>query len=376
MTDVIVIGSGVIGCSVAYRLAKGGANVTLIDGGTLASGTSATSFAWINANNKPPLAYHRLNLAGMTEHARLREEFNGAPWLHVHGNVMWGDTSRVASADDALVDKVERLREWGYPVALLTHAELADLQPDLAPGADVRTIAYFPTEGYVDVRVLIAHLTRAATALGVRIITQQPVTGIVQEGQRVVGVRTADGSQISADVVVSCAGRWTDRVTELTGMTIPMAPTLGLLVTSSPALTTLRTLVHTNAANIRPEGGGRVLMASYQIDNELREDHSPEQVAAYARQVHERATTVLPALAYSTIDAYRLATRAIPGDGYPVVGTIDGLDGFYVASTHSGVTMGPLLGRIVASEVLSGAADERLATFRPGRLLATSAAAG
>lgn len=59
-----------------------------------------------------------------------------------------------------------------------------------------------------------------------------------------------------------------------------------------------------------------------------------------------------------------------------MVGTIDGLDGFYVASTHSGVTMGPLLGRIVANEVLSGTADERLETFRPGRLLATSAAGG
>ena len=376
MADVIVIGSGIIGCSVAYRLAKGGANVTVIEGGALASGTSATSFAWINANNKPPLAYHRLNLAGMTEHARLREEFDGAPWLHVHGNVMWGDSSRVASSDDALIDKVGRLREWGYPVALLTHAELADLQPALAPADDVRTIAYFPTEGYVDVRLLIAQLTRAATALGVRIITQQQVVGIVMEGQRIVGVRTADGSQLAADVVVSCTGRWTDRVTELTGTPIPMAPTLGLLVTSSPTVTSLRTLVHTNAANMRPEGGSRILMASYQIDNLLREDDSPTRLADYARQVHERAATVLPALADSTIDRYRLATRAIPGDGYPVVGTIAGLDGFYVASTHSGVTMGPLLGRIVASEILTGAADERLETFRPDRLLATSAAGG
>lgn len=372
--DVIVIGGGIIGSSVAYRLARSGANVTLIEGNRLASGTSGTSFAWMNANNKPPLPYHRLNLAGMGEHSRLREEFGRAPWLHVHGNVMWGNSSRVSEADDSLVDKIARLREWSYPVEVLPARELAEIQPDLAPPADVETIAYFPTEGYLDVPLLIATLVRAARDLGVRVLLNQPVVGFVQKAGRVVGVRTADGTRIAADVVVSCTGRWTDRVTELTGITVPMAPTLGLLVTSSPTVTSLRVLTHTTAANIRPEGGSRILMASYQIDSLLRQDDSYEQLSAYAQQILERATTILPALAGSTVDTFRLAVRAIPSDGFPVVGPISGLDGFYVVSTHSGVTMGPLLGRIAAKEIVTGESDDRLATFRPDRLVAAHAA--
>jgi glycine/D-amino acid oxidase-like deaminating enzyme len=149
-----------------------------------------------------------------------------------------------------------------------------------------------------------------------------------------------------------------------------MAPTLGLLVTSSPTVTTLRALTHTTAANIRPEGGSRILMASYQIDSLLRSDDSPEQLRAYSLEILERATTILPALAGSTVDTFRLATRAIPSDGFPAVGSIRGLDGFYAISTHSGVTMGPLLGRIAATEILAGERDDRLATFRPERLVA------
>jgi glycine/D-amino acid oxidase-like deaminating enzyme len=370
MPDVIVVGGGIIGCSVAYRLAQQGARVTLIEGNRLAGGTSGTSFAWMNANNKPPLPYHRLNLAGMSEHSRLREEFGDAPWLHVHGNVMWGNSSRVSELDDSLTDKINRLREWGYPVEQVSERELADIHPDLAPPADVETIAYFPTEGYVDVPLLIATLARAAKSLGARVVTGQPVVGFVQHAGRVRGVRTAGGDQFGADMVVSCAGRWTDQVSELTGVTIPMAPTLGLLVTSSPTVTTLRALTHTMEANIRPEGGSRILMASYQIDSLLRSHDSLDQLRAYASEILERATTILPALAGSTVDTFRLAVRSIPSDGFPAVGSIGGLDGFYAISTHSGVTMGPLLGRIAATEVLAGERDDRLATFRPERLVA------
>src|SRR5690348_14712217 len=89
MIEIVVIGGGIIGASVAYRLTQAGARVTLLEAGHLVGGTSGASFAWLNANNKPPLAYHILNTGGMAEHRILAAEFGSAPWLHLDGNIEW-----------------------------------------------------------------------------------------------------------------------------------------------------------------------------------------------------------------------------------------------------------------------------------------------
>lgn len=375
--NVIVIGGGIIGVSTVFRLAQAGAAVTLLEARELASGTSGSSFAWMNANNKAPIAYHRLNVGGMSEHHLLGQELGESPWLHVHGNVIWEQASGASETDEPAVPvtgeslraKVRRLREWNYPVEILSAAEVPALQPGLQAQGDVDRFAFFPSEGHIDVPLLVAHLTMAARRHGADIRTDHEVIEILQDGDRVVGVRTARGDRFDADLVVSCVGRWSDQVAALAGATLPMAPTLGLLVISSPVPTTLRSLVHSPGVNIRPDGGSRLLMASFEIDRQLKADTSRETLDDFAAEILDRAQGVLPDLHGSVVETIRVGTRALPADGFPVVGAIPGLDGFYVIATHSGVTMGPLLGRIAAREILRGEIDERIAPFRPDRLL-------
>ena len=372
----IVIGGGIIGASTAFRLAQAGAEVTLLEAGRLASGTSSTSFAWMNSNNKAPIAYHRLNSGGMTEHMALAEELGRARWLHVDGNAIWADPADPASNEPAVpVEgerfgvKMSRLREWGYPVELLTPAELRAIHPEIRVHDGVERVAYFPTEGWIDVPLLVATLARAAERHGADTQTGQEVVELIREGSWVVGVRTAAGDLISADIVVSCAGRWTDRIAAMARIALPMAPTLGLLVTSTPVATTLRALAHSSRVNIRPAGGSRVLMASFEHDQRLAPGDSPEVLGGYAAEILKRAREVLPDLAGASVDSYVVGVRSIPEGGFPVVGPVPGMEGLYVIATHSGVTMGPLLGRLAAREILAGTIDERLYPYRPGRLI-------
>jgi glycine/D-amino acid oxidase-like deaminating enzyme len=376
MTRAIVIGGGIIGTATAFRLAQAGAEVTLLEASRLAGGTSGTSFAWMNSNNKAPVEYHRLNLGGMAEHLRLGEEFGRSPWLHVGGNAIWENPALAGASEpavpvggEAFGSKMRRLREWGYPMEMLTPAELATIHPELRVHDGVEQVAYFPTEGWIDVPLLVATLARAAERHGATIRTGQEVVEIIREGDWIVGVRTATGDLISTDVVVSCAGRWTDQVTALTGMSIPMAPTCGLLVLSTPVATTLRALAHTTGVNIRPDGGSRVMMASYGHDPLVSRDTTEETLRQYSGEILERATGILPALEGAGVETIRLGIRSLPQGGYPVVGPVPGLEGMYVIATHSGVTMGPLLGRLAAREILTGDIDERLYPYRPGRLL-------
>lgn len=368
MTEVVVIGGGIIGASVTYRLALAGPRVTMLEANTLGSGTSGSSFAWINSNDKPPLEYHQLNTGGMAEHALLHQEFGTAPWLHLGGNVEWADDE---AGHTELRAKVDRLRSFGYQVELLTTAELRALEPDLAPPPNVEEAAFYPTEGYVDAPLLIGALTQAARLAGAQIHTDSRVTEIVREAGRAAGVVTADGTRFSADVVVSCVGRWTNQLSDLAGIDVPMAPTIGLLAISAPSPIRLKAIVHSPSVNLRPDGAGRVMMRGGTFDRMVQADTPTVPLPGPCNDILEQATQLLPALAGIGLEAARIGVRAIPSDGYPVIGPVPDWDGFYLVCTHSGVTMAPLLGRVVAKEIMTGAAEPRLSPYRPERLVAT-----
>ena len=283
--EIVVIGGGVVGASAAYRLVQAGAAVTLLEAGRLAGGTSAATFAWINSNDKTPLEYHRLNTAGMIEHARLRQEFRTAPWLHVDGNVEWADDS---AASAALRSKVARLQGWGYEAELLPIGALRELEPELLPPDGVTEFAFYPLEGYVDVPVLVGVLARAAENLGAKIRTGCRVTAFVVEHEHVRGVVTAGGERIRADLVVNCAGRWADQVAALGGAQVPLAPTAGLLAISFPSPVGLRGIMHSHAVNLRPDGAGRVMMRAGEFDGTVHEDTPVVPLPAACHQIRPR----------------------------------------------------------------------------------------
>jgi glycine/D-amino acid oxidase-like deaminating enzyme len=366
MAEVVVVGGGIIGAAVTYRLAQAGARVTLLDAGQLVSGTSGASFAWLNANNKPPFPYHLLNLSGMAEHRALASEFGSAPWLHLDGSIEWATDDAVQAA---LQEKIGRLRAWGYAAEILTRDELRRTEPDLVPPAGVEWIAAFPMEGYADVPLLVGALAGAARDLGATIRTGCRVAEISQSGGRVTGVVTADGERIAADVVVSCAGRWSGEFLALAGVHLPMQPSPGLLVVTAPAPVRLRTLLNSATINIRPDGGGRLRLQSIEFDDRITVDTPTAPLPEMCEEILRRAVGVLPALAGTPIQTALIAGRPIPGDGFTVIGPAPGVDGLYLVCTHSGVTMGPFLGRLAAREIVAGDVDPRVATFRPERLI-------
>jgi glycine/D-amino acid oxidase-like deaminating enzyme len=365
----VVIGGGVIGASVAYRLARAGVEVQLLEAGRLAGGTSAATFAWINSNDKSPIEYHQLNAAGMVEYARLRRELETAPWLHLDGNIEWADD---VPGEAALRSKVARLQGWGYPAEMLPIATLRDLEPELEPPARITEFAFYPSEGYIDVPAMVGTLVRAAKEAGAKVLAGCRVTEIVFERGHVRGVVTAQGDLVQADLVVSCAGRWTDQVVALVNVRIPLAPTTGLLAISSPSPLGLRAILHSHAVNLRPDGAGRIMMRAGEFDPTVQPDAPVVPLPQVCDQILERAMRVLPGLADVGLEAARIGVRPIPGDGYPLVGPVPGAAGMYVVCTHSGVTLGPLLGRLVAEEMVSGALDPRLRPFRAERLAKAS----
>jgi glycine/D-amino acid oxidase-like deaminating enzyme len=361
---VVVIGAGIVGSSVAYRLSEGGAEVVLIDGAEPGSGTTSTSFAWVNANNKLPRDYFELNVAGMGEHERLRDDIGGG-WLYCTGNLIWASDEE----QENLEGRVERLRSWSYTAEMLPASTVnEDLEPGATfPDPDLR-IAHFPEESWTDAPALTRTLVEAAVRNGAHERFGNAVGGIeVKDGG--VTMQLEDG-EVHADAVVNATGAKAASVAEMVGRELPLDVFPGLLVRVAVPGEPLRHLMHTPRINVRPDGPGYILLHHDSVDERLTDDFAGIEDPLCA-ELLERARLVLPALEEAEIVEARFGLRPVPADGHSCVGALSGIPGYYEAVTHSGVTLGPLIGRLLAREILTGEVDPLIAPFRPDRFPAT-----
>ncbi|MGE0717297.1 MAG: NAD(P)/FAD-dependent oxidoreductase [Alphaproteobacteria bacterium] len=365
MSKVIVVGAGVVGASVAYRLAKAGAEVTVLEAGRIGGGTSGVSFAYTNATHKPPRPYHDLNVAGMRAHAALREELGATPWWHGGGNVEWFLT---APEQEEQRRHVDRLKAWGYAAQWITARDLAELEPDV----DQRLvgdapIVWYTEEGWLDPVVYAGHMIRWAIRHGAKVHCATRVLDVVLSGSKVTGVKTADGTVHGADVVVNCAGRWANDAIGEMGLHIPLAPTVGLLVFTPPTSSTLSRVLHSPHIQIRPDGAGRLMMHWGPADDEMQPDTPVSPTMPWAKELVDRARALLPVIGDVQAEAARITVRPIPGDGFSCIGPLPRNEGYYLAITHSGATMSPFIGKCVADEIVGGLERPELETFRPSR---------
>ncbi len=365
MIKTIVIGAGVIGASVAYRLAQAGAAVTVLEATRIGGGTSGISFAWTNAHNKPPKPYHDLNVAGMRAHAALADEFGVTPWWHGGGSLEWeAEPDRPAQAEN-----LERLRSWGYAAEWITRRQVQELEPDLDRAAiGDAPVAFFPQEGWLDPVVYAqAMLSAARRRHGAVVICGARVVDLSIAADRVTGVRLADGRHYDADTVVNCAGRWTNEAIRDAGLHLPLAPTVGFLVLTPPVAAGLRRVVRTSVVDARPDGAGRLMLHWNPTDAILSFDTRLSPSMPEARDLVRRARQLLPSIGEVEPEAVRIAIRPIPGDRLSAIGPMPRISGYYVVVTHSGVTLAPFLGRAVADEIVGGRQRPELADFRPAR---------
>lgn len=362
---VIVVGAGVVGSAVAFRLAAAGARVLLIEAGRVGGDTSGTSYAWLNSSHKPPRAYHDLNVAGMKAHADLRDEFDAMPWYHPTGALTWAATD----ADrEGLQKRTQQLAEWGYPTEFISSKEARELEPelDLDQFGDP-LINFARQEAWIDPVVYAGAMVRRALARGATLLTGLRVVDVVVRNGKAGGVRTSDGATHEADMVVNCAGRHADQLSEEPGLRIPLAPTFGLLIFTPPVAAGLRHPIHNPLVHFRPDGAGRIMAGASDLDGRITAETVPEPTLAAAREAMDRVARLIPSIRGVAPEAVRITTRPIPGDGLLAMGPVPHIAGYYLMVSHSGVTLSAHLARLAADEIVGGRIHPELDGFRPGR---------
>ncbi len=350
---VAVVGGGILGASIAYHLARRGADVVVVEKTRPAAEATGRSFGWINASFGNPRPYFSLRLQSMLEYRELERTLDGELRVKWSGSLLWlGDPA------DRHLDELERKHQsWGYPVRLVERAEIGRIEArvDPAPAA----AAHAEWEGSVDPVRATEALLEGARQLGARIEYPCAVTALHLGDAGVRGLATTRG-EVAADVVVLAAGTSTPALARQAGVRVPLVDSPSVLVHTKPTAPLLGPLVLAPDCHLKQELDGRVV-AGPGLSERTSTDASPqagERILATARRL-------VPRLEGVEIDRVAVGWRPMPGDERPIVGFC--APRLYVAVTHSGITLAPILGRLAAREILDGVSVDLLEPYRPSR---------
>ncbi len=354
---VIVAGGGIVGAAVTYYLARAGAQVTLLEREQPGRKTSNNSFAWVNAFSRTTRSYYDFARRSVEIYRQLPDELGLDVELHWHGGIHWVDQPQAA---EALRSRVKTLQSWGHPVELITREALVAREPHLHP--TVAAACYSSFDGATHPPSAIRAFLQRAQALGAEVRTETSLIGIEIQGGKVTGVRTP-AERLPADAVVNAAGADAAAIGVMAGVRIPMFPKPGTLVLTVPLPPLIRAVVHAPDLHFRQQADGRILLGeSWTMDTEDT-DLSLDR----AQGLLARAAAFLPDLAGACVETVKLGVRPMPQDERPIAGPVPSVPGFYMAVTHSGVTLAPLLGQLVAQEVTTGQPSPLLAEYRIDR---------
>ncbi len=350
--EVIVIGAGIIGASIAWHLTKAGARVTILDVAEPGGVATPCSFGWINASWGNPEPYYRLRIRAMEEWKRLAAELADLP-VTWNGGLCWDKPRAELEAHAA------RHASWGYGVREVDRQAAAQIEPHLAspPEFALFVAEEGAAEPVATARMLIADAVRR----GARLSTGLPVTAISPRKNGRAAVETETG-RLEADDIVLAAGADSAVLAANAGFDLEMKAPPGLIIHSRPHAKLLNGLVLGSTLHMRQTEEGRIIAGADYGGADPGMD-SGETV----RQLFAQMKAMLRGADDLELDFHTVGYRPTPIDGFPVIGRPAGMEGLYIAVTHSGVTLAPALGLFAAREILEGRRDQLLAPYGPDR---------
>lgn len=353
--DVAVIGAGVIGLSIAWRLAARGLGVAVFDRAAAGSGTSGAATGM---------------LAAAAEHEPGNPDFLA---LALESQRLWPGFARALEAESGLSvdyrdegtllvalgrEEVLRLRarheyqrRHGLDTCWLGGPEVRALEPLLRPGIAAGLFA--AGDHQVDPRRVVAALARAFAAAGGRLVEGCAVEAIETEGGRVAGVRTTAGVCRAGTVVVA-SGPWAVEAGLLpSDLALPLRPLKGqaLALRSTPRAPLPRHVVWTEQVHLAPKGDGRLIVGATM--EEAGFDASITAGGVYA--LLEGVRRALPSAEEMEVEAIWSGFRPTSDDDAPILGAV-GPDGLVLAVGHhrNGILLAPVTAEAVADQVTAG----------------------
>jgi len=337
---VLVVGAGIVGASLAYHLARRGADVTIVEQNCPASGVTAKSFAWINVVHGVAAENIKLRSQAIADWRRLQGELGDGLRIDWNGALTWSDDPR--TSETLVRDHAAR----GFDIRLVERREIAALEPNLVDVPDCA--AFAADEGALDPVATTDALIRAAQALGATLRLTTQVGALTVDDGHVTGIATTKGT-VTADIVVLATGTATPSLCKPLGLTIPVEVSPALLMRFRAPAGLVNRIVMSPQFEIRQPSAGGMLAADDYIDESA--DNGP---AVIAQRTLTAIRTGLRGGDAVTLDEVAPGLRPMPRDGGPIVGFAPGFEKLYIATMHAGIILAPVVARLATAEILDG----------------------
>ncbi len=363
-----IVGGGIVGAAIAMRCAQAGADVTLLERVEPAAGATSKSLAWINAFMDDDY-YSKMRLVGIE---RWREVDRA---LGI--GVIWGGYLNFTDREvdrGRMAKQAAQFATAGHPMRAVDAVEIQRISPALQPGRLVEAI-YSDSGGHVDPVAATRRFLEAAKQAGAKVLFPHTVTAIEPSAK---GVNLVSNKQrLRFDHVLIASGVDAPAMVAPLGYTMPLVHSPGALVHTKP-LPIMTRLVYDGpdilewkqAADGTVVGLEASLPPALPMHAEIRERamvFPPGVGERHGARILSKLSTYMPGLAQAQVARVTLGFRPMPKDGFPIVGPVPGVPRVSVCVTHSGVTLAPLLGDLVAAELMTGRAESLLAPYRPAR---------
>lgn len=379
--EVVIIGGGIAGSSIAWHLTDAGCkNVLIIERETAqGKGSTGKSMGGVRAQFSTPVNI-RMSMYSIPFYARFDEAL-GHPAGYKPQGYMFVATKQAHM--DYLRANFARQQALGLKTArIITAGEIVSMLP-LLRNDDIIGGTFCSTDGFVDPYSAMTGFTARAVELGATLWKNTEVTGIARDRQGISGVETTRGP-VSTRKVVNAAGPWAAQVAKMAGVDLPVEPLRRMLVPSEPfdgfPLTAPMVIDMSTGFHFRPEGRGFLLAWN---DPEQTPGFRTDFDPAFIEKILVHAANRVPVFENLAINPKRAwaGLYSMTPDHHCILGPVEAVPGFYLANGFSGhgVMHAPATGKILSDLVLTGhtdVVDQRAVSFERfarGELLHESA---
>ncbi len=362
MTEVLIIGGGVIGLSIARELHKKGAKkITILERGAIGKEASFAAAGMLAPNaetDKRDEFYYFCSESNQLYPQFAQELFAETD---VDIELEKSGTLYLAFTETDVEEIRERLawqRKADFNIEHLSAAEIHKLEPFVSP--DVREALFFPNDWQVENRKLLAALQKYAILNNIQVIENTEVRNLLVKDGKIVGAETTN-QKFAAEKAVLAAGAWTSLIKTNNFLLPNIKPIRGQILSFKTAKRLFRRVIYSPRGYIVPRLDGRILAGATVEDAGFDKSVTKEGIEF----LRDNALEIAPNLLNLKQGEKWAGLRPFAVDGLPILGAFPGIENLFIATAHyrNGILLAPLTAKIMADKIIENSASRYLESF-------------